>query len=682
MRFSQERLNLAESMLKRTNINTYRRMLQNARTPEEAVTMEQLRAISQNIPALYLMLTVAAIALGATFVGNAPALLTVGIPGIFVALSTIRLAFWKFGDSRLMHPEEARTKLKQIEVLTSALFLFLGVWVWSLLPYASGEERLYLSFFTAFTGASSTICAISRPRLVGVCLFMTLGVFCLLFFDWNERFYFYATMQLGVTYLVFFLASRTYKMRLAQSVVLLNRLNAENRRSSELADTNESMALTDMLTGLPNRRQFFQDVDASYDPKTDEKLPVIGLIDLDGFKPINDVFGHTAGDAVLVETARRLKRVLGDKASVSRLGGDEFAYILPRTVSQKEAKRIAQQIVNAMNEPVQLPNRDTSRVSASVGYSSRAFAVKSAHDLLEQADFALFRAKEHKVGQAIEFSASHAESQLREAVVHQALKKADLEKELRLVFQPIVNSTDGAVNRCEALARWDSPQLGSVPPLEFVAIAEKMGMTQQLTRVVVRKALEQLRRWPELPSMSVNLSAQDIISRETSDSLVAMILAEPESVRERLVLEVTESSLLNDMEEARYNLMKFRFMGLKIALDDFGTGYSSLRYLQELEFDIVKIDRSFGAAINTTARGLGLVATIQHLCRSLAIECIIEGIETREQLETARSAGCRLVQGYLYAAPLDALELHAYLTGEKKFPSYRELLEGPARDVA
>ncbi|KCZ85756.1 diguanylate cyclase/phosphodiesterase [Hyphomonas adhaerens MHS-3] len=657
-------------------------MLQNARTPEEAVTMEQLRAISQNIPALYLMLTVAAIALGATFIGNAPTLLTVGVPGIFVALSTIRLAFWKFGDSRLMHPEEARTKLKQVEVLTSVLFLFLGVWVWTLLPYASGEERLYLSFFTAFTGASSTICAISRPRLVGVCLFMTLGVFCLLFFDWNERFYFYATMQLGVTYLVFFLASRTYKMRLAQSVVLLNRLNAENRRSSELADTNESMALTDMLTGLPNRRQFFQDVEASYDPKTDEKLPVIGLIDLDGFKPINDVFGHTAGDTVLVETARRLKRVLGDKASVSRLGGDEFAYILPRTVSQKEAKRIAQQIVNAMNEPVQLPNRDTSRVSASVGYSSRAFAVKSAHDLLEQADFALFRAKEHKVGQAIEFSASHAESQLREAVVHQALKKADLEKELRLVFQPIVNSTDGAVNRCEALARWDSPQLGSVPPLEFVAIAEKMGMTQQLTRVVVRKALEQLRRWPELPSMSVNLSAQDIISRETSDSLVAMILAEPESVRERLVLEVTESSLLNDMEEARYNLMKFRFMGLKIALDDFGTGYSSLRYLQELEFDIVKIDRSFGAAINTTARGLGLVATIQHLCRSLAIECIIEGIETREQLETARSAGCRLVQGYLYAAPLDALELHAYLTGEKKFPSYRELLEGPARDVA
>jgi predicted signal transduction protein with EAL and GGDEF domain len=184
-------------MLKRTNINTYRTMLQNARTPEEAVMMEQLRAISQNIPALYLMLTVAAIALGATFDGKAPEFLTLGVPCLFVFLSVVRLAFWKFGNARLMYPDEARRKLFQVEVLTSVLFLILGVWVWTLLPYASSQERLYLSFFAAFTGASSTICAISRPRLVGVCLLMTLGVFCLLFFDWYERFYFYATIQLA-----------------------------------------------------------------------------------------------------------------------------------------------------------------------------------------------------------------------------------------------------------------------------------------------------------------------------------------------------------------------------------------------------------------------------------------------------------------------------------------------------
>lgn len=669
-------------MLSKTDIQTYRKMLQNARTPEEAVMMEQLRAITQNIPALYLMLVIAVIALGSTFLQQAPDVLTIGVPTVFVLLGAIRLLIWHHGQKGMLHPEKVQRKLLQVELLTSLLFASLGLWVWALLPYASDQERLYLSFFTAFTGASSTICGISRPRLVGMCIFLTLSVFCILFFDPDEQFYYFATAQIAVTYLVFFLASQSYKRRLAQSVVLLNRLNAENRRASELADTNQSMALTDMLTGLPNRRKFFQDVDAAYNPKTDKRTPVVGLIDLDGFKPINDVFGHTAGDAVLIETAKRLRRVLGEDASVARLGGDEFAYILPKSVSQKDVKRIAQRIVNAMSEPVRLPNKDTSRVSASVGYSSRAFPVKSARDLMEQADFALFRAKEHKIGRAVEFSAVHAESQMREAVIHQAMKKADLDAELRLVFQPIVNSTDGEVTRCEALARWDSPELGSVPPLEFVSIAEKMGMTQQLTRVVVRKALAHLRDWPELASMSVNLSAQDIISRETSDALVAIILTEPEEVRRRLVLEVTESSLLNDMEEARHNLMKFRFLGLKIALDDFGTGYSSLRYLQDLEFDIVKIDRSFGAAIDSTARGLGLVATIQHLCRSLNIECIIEGIETRQQLEVARSAGCRFVQGYLYSAPLEAKDVRAYFAREKRFPGYRELLQGAKRDVA
>jgi diguanylate cyclase (GGDEF)-like protein len=670
-------------MLRTTDIQTFQTMLQNARSPKEAVMMEQLRAVSQNIPALYLLLTIAMIAMGSTFVGVAPLWLTVGAPSCAIVFTAIRLLAWFHTRNHMIDPDSARRQMLRIEILTACLFGGLALWVWTLLPYSNAEQRLYLAFFTAFTGASSTICGIPRPRIVAMSLTLTIGFFVLLFFNLTERFYLYATVQIAITYFVLFLASHSYKLRLAQSVVLLNHLNEQNRRSVALADTNQSMALTDMLTGLPNRRSFFQDVDASYDPKTDKILPVVGLIDLDGFKPINDVFGHSAGDAVLAETACRLKRVLGDNASVSRLGGDEFAYILPATMSQEEVERIGQSIVNVMNEPFSLPSKEISRVSASIGYSSRSFPVQSARDLLEQADFALFRAKEQKVGRAMEFSASHAQTQMRDAVVHQALKKADLDAELRLVFQPIVNSTDGEMTRCEALARWDSPELGSVSPMEFVAIAEKAGMTQQLTQVVVRKALEHLHLWPDLQSMSVNLSAQDIICRETSDALVAMFLAVPESVRHRLVLEVTESSLLTDLEEARYNLMKFRFLGLKTAIDDFGTGYSSLRYLQELEFDIVKIDRSFGAALDSKARGLGLVATIQHLCRSLSIECIIEGIETKQQLEIARSAGCRYVQGFLYSPPIEAADLAPYLTGEKGFMSYREMLQQlPERDVA
>jgi len=297
-------------------------MLQNARTPDEAVMMEQLRAISQNIPALYLLLTVAIAALGSTLLGSAPDWLTLWVPAAFFGFATIRLLAWRKMHQVLIDPDKARRQLTRIEIGTMLLFLGMALWIWALLPYANPQERLHFSFFAAFTGASSTICGISRPRLVGVCLAMTLAVFCFLFFSMSERFFYLATAQIGITYFVFFMASLSYKSRLAQSVALLNRLDVENRRSSELADTNRSMALTDMLTGLPNRRSFFQDVDTSYDPKKDKSLPVIGLIDLDGFKPINDVFGHTAGDAVLVETARRLKRVLGDGASVSRLGNE------------------------------------------------------------------------------------------------------------------------------------------------------------------------------------------------------------------------------------------------------------------------------------------------------------------------------------------------------------------------
>lgn len=651
--------------------------------------MEQLRAISQNVPALYGMISIAVLALGLSFRGIVPDWQSTGVPVGVLLISFYRLARWNRIRKQTLKPEAVRRALLQQEVVMVVMYLVMGLWVWSLLPYCDREGKTSLAFFTTFTGAVATLCALSRPRVVAVSLGLTLLICGILFSGEHTRNYPYIGAQVATAYIVFILASRSYKSRLVHSVILLNRLNAENRRSAELADKNQSMALSDTLTGLPNRRKFFREIDsycsASCNPSnpcTVGEMPVIGLVDLDGFKPINDVFGHAAGDAVLVETARRLSLVLGSSAGVARLGGDEFAYILPAEISQEEAAAVARRIIDAMAEPFRLPNNETSRVSASIGYSSRAFQVSSARDLLEQADFALFRAKEHKVGRALEFSASHAESQLRESVVLQALKKADFENELELVFQPIVNSTDGEIKKVEALARWTSPELGAVPPLEFVAVAEKAGLTQQLTRVVMRKALDQLHVWPELPSMSVNLSAQDVISRETSDALVAMLLEEPESVRNRLIIEVTESSLLNDLEEARYNLLKFRFLGLKIALDDFGTGYSSLRYLQELEFDIVKIDRSFGAAITTKAHGLGLVATIQHLCRSLSIECIIEGIETREQLEVARSAGCRLVQGYLYAAPLEASELKAYLDGEKSFEGYRELLQSITRDVA
>ncbi|MCA8902728.1 MAG: EAL domain-containing protein [Hyphomonas sp.] len=672
----------AKPLIERSELDAYRAMLQRAHTPQEAVVVEQLRAITQNIIPLYLMLSTGAVVLGATFIESAPHWMTMGVPGFAVLISVFRIAKWFGAEKQMIDPDYAHRAIRQLEAFAIVLFVVMAIWVYMFIPYANEAEMAYLAFFTAFTGAAGTVCTMSRPRLVAASLLFTFGEYVMFFASQGERFYLLVLAQLAMTFFVFFQVSRTHWYRLAQSVMLQDDLTSESDRAARLANRNNQMALLDTLTGLPNRHSFFNEIDASYDPHTDEKFPIIGLIDLDGFKPINDVFGHTAGDAVLVETARRLNELLRGRAFVARLGGDEFAYILPTTVDSPEVKAVAEAVVEALSQPVKLPSGDSSRVSASVGYSSRAFGAASARELLEQADFALFRAKEAKAGKPVEFSASHAETKRREAAVHQAFKRADLDAEIHLVFQPIVESTSGAVVRWEALARWTSPVLGRVSPGEFVAVAEKAGMTPQMTRAVFRKALAQLKAWPDTASISVNLSAQDIISRDTTDTLIALLGQEEESLRERIVIEITESSLMSDLDEARHNLMRYRSLGVKIALDDFGTGYSSLRYLQELEFDIVKIDRSFAMAMGGKARSLGLVSAILQLCRSMGIECVIEGVETREQLGHARRAGCRLVQGYLYATPLETREASRCVSADFRFSPYDELLASGGRKVA
>ncbi len=208
-----------------------------------------------------------------------------GVLAATVAFALLRVVVWCRTRSGMTDPDVARHQLLLVEIRTAVLFADMALWVWALLPYANPQESVYFSFFTALTGAYWTICGISRPRLVGVCLAMTLIVFCALFFNATETFFYFATAQIGVTHLVFFLASSSYKSRLVQSVTLLNTLDAENRRSAKLADTNQYMAPTDTLTGLPNRRKFFMEVEASYDPQAESMLPVIGLIDLDELQP-------------------------------------------------------------------------------------------------------------------------------------------------------------------------------------------------------------------------------------------------------------------------------------------------------------------------------------------------------------------------------------------------------------
>ena len=666
-----------------SDIKHYRTMLQNARTLEEAVVMEQMRATSKNLSALYAMLCVASLSLGMSFLEYAPLYLTLGLPCLFIVASILRINHWRDSQIEFTDPVRAKRDFAVMEYGSLIIFAILGVWIAMLWPYAIGRQEAQLAVFTCLIGSVAMMCSMPRPRIVAIGLGGTLIVFCLVFVLHDPHFYGFLAVPMAVSYGVFFKVSFSYKQRIVESVMLHNELISENERASGLAESNRFLALSDTLTGLPNRRRFFEQINLFFERCPDGELPIVGLVDLDGFKPLNDVFGHSAGDAVLVETANRMKLAATHYGgAVARLGGDEFAYVLPWNTSRDDAMKFSQELVASISNPVVLPSSDVSRVSASVGLSSRSFEVASAKDLLEQADFALFRAKESSAGPVVEFSSHHAASKRREVLVHQAFKNADLDKEIHLVYQPIIDTRDGAIRRCEALARWDSPEIGMVPPGEFVPIAEKAGMTQEMTLAVFRKVIAQLKVWPDTARIAVNLSAQDVNSRQCTDLLASMLIRQSPSLRKRISIEVTESSLLTDFSEVHSNLLKFRELGVKIALDDFGTGFSSLRYLQELEFDIVKIDRSFISSIEYNQKSFGLVRTISRLCRSLSIACVAEGVETREELDHVRSAGCHLVQGYIFTKPLMAEKMLPYLTGELKFDGMGSMLSVPTQVVA
>ena len=425
----------------------------------------------------------------------------------------------------------------------------------------------------------------------------------------------------------------------------LVRLGAENR----------ALAHTDMLTGLPNRRSFFLRLDAAIAKIGYLPAPfVIAMIDLDGFKPVNDTFGHNAGDAVLSEVGRRLEAAMAGLGWAARLGGDEFGLVI---VGAPDLEALGHQLCAALGASYVLRDA-TAQIGASIGFARYPETAETAELLVERADYALYSAKAHQRGEAICFTKAHEVRQRSRAVIEQALRGADLAAEFTLAFQPIVTAPDGRIAAYEALARWDSPMLGRVSPGDFIPIAERSGLILNLTQVLLRKALAALRSWPEETRISFNLSGHDIASADALARIRTLVVESGVAPR-RIVFEVTEGCLLRDMNEARRALLALRALGVSVALDDFGTGYSSLSYLQHLPIRTLKIDRSFVADIDTNRASLNIVRSIIELCRTLDLTCIVEGIETEEQRRALCEAGCSHMQGFLFSRPLPLGELAA-----------------------
>ncbi|MDB5720787.1 MAG: diguanylate cyclase protein [Alphaproteobacteria bacterium] len=429
------------------------------------------------------------------------------------------------------------------------------------------------------------------------------------------------------------------------------------RRAERVAKVEKAKAKrtadTDPLTGLANRRAFLRHLArrAAALSRSGDGL-ALAILDLDGFKPINDTFGHATGDAVLEEVGARLTSVGGRSALAARIGGDEFALLFPRIRTVSGAKAIGAAVRSALEEPFVISGREF-RISGCCGLTLLRVGDCDPAQALIRADSALYQAKHSgRAGIAV-FSEEMDALNLRRVQIEDSLRLKASQDAIGLVFQPIRDLATGELRAFEALARWNHDLLGPVAPGEFIPIAEQINLIGELSERLLRDAVGEARRWAGSVRLSFNVSAVQLCVAGSADRLLT-ILAEAGLDPGRLQFEVTETALLVDFETARTNLQQFRAAGTRIVLDDFGAGHASISYLREMQFDGIKLDGSLIASPHDSMRSRRLLKGVLDLCAAMGLPCVAEHIETREQLELLRKLGCRDGQGYLLSPPVDA----------------------------
>jgi diguanylate cyclase (GGDEF)-like protein len=424
-------------------------------------------------------------------------------------------------------------------------------------------------------------------------------------------------------------------------LALLDRASRRRARDEEL----QRLAFEDSLTGLPNRTYFEEQIAAVLATDTPA---IVAFLDLDDFKQVNDSLGHPAGDRLLTICGERLRRALRAGDTVARLGGDEFAVLAGGDV---EPEVLVERLFDVLAEPVTLEGKRL-HLRASIGIAS----TQTGSDLLRNADLAMYAAKAAGTNRFAIFTDDMHVHALARLDRREQLERAIENEELVLHYQPIVDLDLGRVAGFEALVRWQHPTRGLLGPGEFVPLAEETGLIVPLGRWVLRAACAQASSWAGAPYLSVNVAGLQLEQEGFVDE-VARALADGELDAARLVLEVTESSLVGDLETER--MQALRRLGVRLAIDDFGTGYSSLSYLRRFPLDVLKIDRSF---TRDACEDSALLQAIVAMGESLGLVLVPEGIEEPEQADALRALGCRLGQGFLFGRPVPACELTGVAT--------------------
>jgi diguanylate cyclase (GGDEF)-like protein len=413
------------------------------------------------------------------------------------------------------------------------------------------------------------------------------------------------------------------------------------------------LALHDALCGLPNRNAFSERLETVIaGVRAGGKSAAVFYIDLDHFKDVNDTLGHPMGDELIRAVTMRLSRMMQGEDMVARLGGDEFAVVAVGSSDHPTLDRIASRMIATLCAPYSIGGH-TIVIGASIGIAAIERGANSgAADIMRYADMALYRAKNEGRNRACIFDAAMDADLSQRKLVEQELREAVAKSELRVEYQPIFNAGGDRIVGVEALARWLHPVRGPMSPEEFIPIAEHSGLIIPLGEYVLRRACIDARNWPGI-TVAVNVSPLQF-RRLDFVATVERTLAETGLDPSRLELELTESTLLGNLDNAEDAMRRLKEIGVRLALDDFGTGYSSLLYLRRFPFDRLKIDKSFVLSIEKTADAAAIVHAVVSLGRGLGMKVTAEGVETAEQHLFLRAAGVHCMQGYRFGKPMPA----------------------------
>ncbi|MFT3731414.1 MAG: EAL domain-containing protein [Hyphomicrobium sp.] len=469
---------------------------------------------------------------------------------------------------------------------------------------------------------------------------------------------------LGLSFLAFLIGLITSNARIfAERLEAVEKLRDTVSALETSREETERAAMTDGLTGVANRRAFMARLNGLASEKQQSAEYGVFYIDLDGFKRVNDAFGHSAGDAVLRMVSSRISNTVRDGDLVARIGGDEFAVVAQEIPDRATATYLAERLVSVLNEPFFVEGQRV-QIGACVGVSIASDDHAGGDLLLKQADLAMYAGKSAGRNSQRIFEADMLRFAEEREAIERCLRGALAQNEFDLYFQPIRRLPDDSIAGFEALIRWRHPERGIVLPGQFLSIAEEMGMANDIGRWVIDRACAQAAQWPSDVAVGINLSPLQIASDDIVEHIERALKASGVAAN-RLEVEITETSLLQNDPATLDQLRRLKALGISIALDDFGTGYSSLSYLVSFPLNRIKIDRLFVSGLGRSRESDLIVRSVSQLAKNLNCTIVAEGIETDEQLQKLRALNVGYGQGHLLGRPLPPEEATALLASGK-----------------